>query len=221
MKQVQQGSLTIRIEPTGTDEIDVLTRQFNLMVEQLDRNDHVIRDLNANLDQKVTQRTQELLESEKTLQESLQKLQKYDQLKTDFFSNVSHELRTPLTSINGALRLLASGAAGQLPVKADEMAQLALRNGDRLHLLISDLLPSETADFLLAQHLGQVAYIRGIQRGLGGGERATGNLCSPGTIVDIGGTLADAHCINSTSKPYQVLKPLSYSVSSRFVKSIL
>ncbi|MBU1822565.1 MAG: DUF1080 domain-containing protein [Bacteroidetes bacterium] len=38
--------------------------------------------------------------------------------------------------------------------------------------------------------------------GLGGGERATGNLCSPGTIVDIDGTLAEAHCINSTSKTY-------------------
>lgn len=61
-------------------------------------------------------------------------------MKENFVSNVSHELRTPLTSLNGALRLLASGAAGQLPEKAEEMAQLALRNGDRLHLLISDLL---------------------------------------------------------------------------------
>ncbi len=61
-------------------------------------------------------------------------------MKENFVSNVSHELRTPLTSLNGALRLLASGAAGQLPGKAEEMASLALRNGDRLHLLISDLL---------------------------------------------------------------------------------
>ncbi|WP_412536677.1 ATP-binding protein [Marinobacter sp. MIT932201] len=61
-------------------------------------------------------------------------------MKENFVSNVSHELRTPLTSLNGALRLMASGAAGQLPEKAEEMAQLALRNGNRLHLLISDLL---------------------------------------------------------------------------------
>jgi signal transduction histidine kinase len=61
-------------------------------------------------------------------------------MKEEFVSNVSHELRTPLTSINGALRLLASGAAGELPQKAEEMANLALRNGDRLRLLISDLL---------------------------------------------------------------------------------
>lgn len=38
--------------------------------------------------------------------------------------------------------------------------------------------------------------------GLGSGERATGNLCSPGTIADIDGKLAEAHCINSTSKTY-------------------
>lgn len=38
--------------------------------------------------------------------------------------------------------------------------------------------------------------------GLGAGERATGNLCSPGTIVDIDGKLANAHCVNSTSKTY-------------------
>ncbi|TDB60815.1 3-keto-disaccharide hydrolase [Arundinibacter roseus] len=38
--------------------------------------------------------------------------------------------------------------------------------------------------------------------GLGSGERATGNLCTPGTIVDINGKLANEHCINSTSKTY-------------------
>lgn len=38
--------------------------------------------------------------------------------------------------------------------------------------------------------------------GLGSGQRATGNLCTPGTIVDIDGKLAEAHCINSTSGTY-------------------
>lgn len=39
--------------------------------------------------------------------------------------------------------------------------------------------------------------------GLGSGKRATGNLCSPGTIADINGKLATAHCVNSTSKTYE------------------
>lgn len=63
-----------------------------------------------------------------------------NQLKNDFVSNVSHELRTPLTSMNGAMRLLQSGTAGELPESAKEMTSLALRNGERLQRLIGDLL---------------------------------------------------------------------------------
>ncbi|WP_100637925.1 sensor histidine kinase [Marinobacter salexigens] len=63
-----------------------------------------------------------------------------NRLKDNFVSNVSHELRTPLTSMNGALRLLQSGTAGELPERAKEMTTLALRNGDRLQLLIADML---------------------------------------------------------------------------------
>lgn len=61
-------------------------------------------------------------------------------MQDDFVSSVSHELRTPLTSLNGALRLVTSGTTGQLPEKAAQMSSLALRNGERLQLLISDLL---------------------------------------------------------------------------------
>lgn len=63
-----------------------------------------------------------------------------NRLKDNFVSNVSHELRTPLTSMNGALRLLQSGTMGELPGRAKEMTALALRNGERLQLLISDML---------------------------------------------------------------------------------
>ena len=38
--------------------------------------------------------------------------------------------------------------------------------------------------------------------GLGTGPRATGNLCTPGTIVDMNGKLQTAHCIDSKSKTY-------------------
>ncbi|MEQ9545498.1 MAG: ATP-binding protein [Marinobacter sp.] len=61
-------------------------------------------------------------------------------MKDHFMSSVSHELRTPLTSMNGALRLIVSGATGKLHEQTQTMANLALRNGERLQLLISDLL---------------------------------------------------------------------------------
>jgi hypothetical protein len=38
--------------------------------------------------------------------------------------------------------------------------------------------------------------------GLGNGPRHTGNLCTPGTIVDMNGKLQMAHCIDSDSKTY-------------------
>jgi hypothetical protein len=38
--------------------------------------------------------------------------------------------------------------------------------------------------------------------GLGAGERPTSNLCTPGTNVEINGTLHTQHCLNSTSKTY-------------------
>ncbi|GEO06604.1 hypothetical protein AAE02nite_42680 [Adhaeribacter aerolatus] len=38
--------------------------------------------------------------------------------------------------------------------------------------------------------------------GLGSGERNTGNLCTPGTIVHMNGKLNPNHCINSNSRTY-------------------
>ncbi|MFV8569734.1 ATP-binding protein [Marinobacter sp. SBS5] len=68
-----------------------------------------------------------------------------DTLKSQFVSNVSHELRTPLTSINGSLKLLNSGATGQLPDKATYLIKVALRNGEHLQALITDLLDFDKA----------------------------------------------------------------------------
>ncbi|MFZ6654482.1 sensor histidine kinase [Undibacterium sp. TJN19] len=62
---------------------------------------------------------------------------------TEFVSTVSHELRTPLTSINGALRLVAAGVAGEIPPKAKELTTVAMRNADRLLRLINDILDLE------------------------------------------------------------------------------
>ncbi|MCK0105800.1 sensor histidine kinase [Marinobacter sp. S0848L] len=68
-----------------------------------------------------------------------------DALKSQFVSNVSHELRTPLTSINGSMKLLDSGATGQLPDKASALIKVALRNGEHLQALITDLLDFDKA----------------------------------------------------------------------------
>ena len=66
-----------------------------------------------------------------------------EQMKTDFVSTVSHELRTPLTSIKGALGLIKSNAAGELPDALKSMFDIAYSNSDRLVRLINDILDVE------------------------------------------------------------------------------
>jgi PAS domain S-box-containing protein len=60
--------------------------------------------------------------------------------KAEFLTMVSHELRTPVTALRGALGILAAGAAGELPPKAQALTALADRNADRLHRLVNDIL---------------------------------------------------------------------------------
>lgn len=140
MKRVGGGSLSERVHPTGTDEIDSLARQFNAMVEQLDRSDYTIRELNTGLEHKVKLRTRQLSKSKKTLQRSLKKLQEYDQLKTDFFSNISHELRTPLTMILSPVDRIIETHGSNLPAKVGELLNVVRVNGNRLLDLINHLL---------------------------------------------------------------------------------
>jgi len=64
-------------------------------------------------------------------------------LKNEFVSTVSHELRTPLTAIQGAIKLLESGAIGAGTPKAAQLLTVARANSERLGRLVNDLLDLE------------------------------------------------------------------------------
>ena len=78
-----------------------------------------------------------------SVQADITERKRIERMKNEFVSTVSHELRTPLTSISGAVGLLFQGAAGPLPDKASSLLLLAQRNGERLTLLVNDLLDME------------------------------------------------------------------------------
>lgn len=78
-----------------------------------------------------------------SLIEDITERRQLDLMKDQFIATVSHELRTPLTSINGSLGLLAGGAVGALPEKANALVETAQRNAKHLAVLISDLLDME------------------------------------------------------------------------------
>lgn len=66
-----------------------------------------------------------------------------ERLKSEFVSTVSHELRTPVTSIRGSLGMLAGPLSAGLSDKQRPLVDIALRNADRLTLLVNDVLDVE------------------------------------------------------------------------------
>ncbi len=69
---------------------------------------HELEMMNAQLEQKVAEKTSSLSTAYQTLEQQNQTLQMLDGLKSDFVSLVSHELRAPLTNISGGIELVLS-----------------------------------------------------------------------------------------------------------------
>ncbi len=68
------------------------------------------------------------------------KLQKLDEMKSEFLANISHELRTPLTSIREGSQLLLDGVPGELTKDQRETLSIISDSSQRLNQLIGNLL---------------------------------------------------------------------------------
>jgi signal transduction histidine kinase len=120
-------------------EMQVMTReQLELAsVEQVQELQNALRQANAQLEQRVAERTQEL-------QAAYGRLAELDRLKSNFVNNISHELRTPLTKIIGFNLLLSAGDLGPLTPDQVQAVQTMGRGITELERLVADLIQFAT-----------------------------------------------------------------------------
>lgn len=120
-------------------ELRVMTReQLEIAsVEQVQELQNALRQVNAQLEQRVVERTREL-------QAAYQRLAELDRLKGNFVSNISHELRTPLTKIKGFSALLSAGDLGPLAPEQAQAVQVMGRGVAELERLVADLIQFAT-----------------------------------------------------------------------------
>lgn len=99
---------------------------------------------NAKMFDRIKNFNQELKEKVETATDDLKqaniRLERLNQIKSDFVSTVSHELRTPLTSIQGYVSLIHDGDTGAITEEQKEFLGIVKSESERLTRLISDLL---------------------------------------------------------------------------------
>ncbi|MEX2142124.1 MAG: ATP-binding protein [Pirellulales bacterium] len=108
MENVGRGNMSARLQPTGNDEVDTLVRQFNAMVEEIDKHHATVCDLNANLERKVLVRTAQLQEYVRQLHDARSQLVHAEKMKSlgQLVAGVAHELNNSINAVYNGIQPL-------------------------------------------------------------------------------------------------------------------
>ena len=135
-KRFGEGDMSISVDVKTEDEIGVLGKTFNYMVES-------VASFSKKLELEVTRKTTLLNERTQLLallERANRELRELDKLKSTFLANMSHELRTPMNAIIGYTDLLLDRVDGPLNEEQEKSLKKVVANARHLLQLINDVL---------------------------------------------------------------------------------
>jgi len=141
---IVQRDYRLRAPRSSADEVGQLADAFNGMLATLEYEiaersaaEHAVRQMNADLEQHVSQRTSELREANQTLVVRTEEAEAANRAKADFLANMSHEIRTPMNGILGLAYLLDQR---HLDREAADLVHKIRNAGRSLQAIINDIL---------------------------------------------------------------------------------
>ncbi len=114
---------------------------------------HAVKEVNANLQQRIDVATKELRSTNAQLRH-------LDETKDEFMSMASHQLRTPLTSVKGYISMVLEGDVGKITSQQRLLLEEAFNSSERMVRLIADFLNVsrlQTGKFVIEKHPTDIA----------------------------------------------------------------
>jgi signal transduction histidine kinase len=159
--RLAKGDLNYRVPINTKDEIATLSETFNSMASNLVSHtvdlereveertkkleEHVATNKRqvenfAQLNKELNTGTTLLIRRDLELSRANEKLQKFDEIKSNFISIVAHQLRTPLSGVKWTLSMLLNGDMGPLTNDQKTFLMKTYESNARMIALVNDML---------------------------------------------------------------------------------